>query len=167
MAESERRRDGDKLRSHILARPGTDPDTGLPLRHKLSEIRARPLPELLGIPATVDDEIEAEPAENRPKPKEVEEATEDTETNLEKGEVREALSPTAASPTALSPTARSASEQVALESLMSLGESVIPATVSEVANAVGETEPDSGIIQKYHFSEKAVEVPRMLQERLD
>ena len=152
VAESERRRDGDKLRSHILARPGTDPDTGLPLRHKLSEIRARPLPELLGIPATVEDEIEAEPAETRPEPKEVKEATEDRETNNDEGEIKEAPSPSAGSPTSLSPAARSASEQVALESLMSLGESVIPATVSEVANAVGEvtttpgeTEPESGM----------------------
>ena len=121
--------DADKLRSYILSRSIPDTDTSKPLRQKLSELKSKPLLDVppenqVSTPTHTDDNLEQDVFQN-------------TEQNLDEAGKESFIS---------SLQTKTSSEQLALESLMSLGEertsekvdqsvaepSFIPLTVTEI-----------------------------------
>jgi len=122
--------DADKLRSHILSRSIPDTHTSKPLRQKLSELKSKPLLE------NPPDPVELPPKTSSPHTEDSKEKAiiDNSEQDLSKDSLISSIQ------------TKTSSEQLALESLMSLGEertseaveqpvnepSFIPLTVTEI-----------------------------------
>jgi len=137
LSEDESKKDGDKLRSHILSRPIPETDNSKPLRQKLREIKSKPL-------LTNEREILTPPRNSDGDKKE-------TNSQSPEQEITEQSEESLIS----SLQTKTSSEQLALECLMSLGEertsepvrlsvtepSFIPLTVTEINKQPNEMLP--------------------------